>query len=215
MKAEEVLSLNSDANIFQIISAIAESVGWIEKTGEVNFGKTRYDYVPEAEFISRLKPLFNQYGLVVYPEKMEYFPPTDGNGNGTVLVTYRFVASKTTSENNSFSVQVIGQGRESDDKGLYKAMTGALKYALRQTFFVPTGDDPEATDEKGNSTAKDTRTFYEKLEDQLSDFGYTMGDLFEKIDNENMTQEKLSSVKNPSKKVKEIIKQAFDELTGE
>jgi hypothetical protein len=44
-----------------------------------------------------------------------------------------------------------GQGLEAGDKAPYKAMTGALKYALLQTFLLATGDDPE--DERVQSSA--------------------------------------------------------------
>jgi hypothetical protein len=38
---------------------------------------------------------------------------------------------------------VAGQGLDVGDKAPYKAMTGALKYALLQSFLLATGDDPE------------------------------------------------------------------------
>jgi hypothetical protein len=40
-------------------------------------------------------------------------------------------------------VQTIGEGADSADKGAYKAMTGARKYAFRLLFNIPTGDDAE------------------------------------------------------------------------
>ena len=39
--------------------------------------------------------------------------------------------------------KVAGQGLDSGDKAPYKAQTGALKYALLQSFLLATGDDPE------------------------------------------------------------------------
>ncbi len=39
--------------------------------------------------------------------------------------------------------KVAGQGLDAGDKAPYKAMTGALKYALLQSFLLATGDDPE------------------------------------------------------------------------
>jgi hypothetical protein len=39
--------------------------------------------------------------------------------------------------------KVAGQGLDVGDKAPYKAMTGALKYALLQSFLLATGDDPE------------------------------------------------------------------------
>jgi hypothetical protein len=37
-----------------------------------------------------------------------------------------------------------GEGQDAGDKGIYKAITGAQKYALMKAFMIPTGDDPEA-----------------------------------------------------------------------
>ena len=39
--------------------------------------------------------------------------------------------------------KVAGQGLDAGDKAPYKAITGALKYALLQSFLLATGDDPE------------------------------------------------------------------------
>jgi len=46
-------------------------------------------------------------------------------------------------------VKVAGEGLDAGDKAPYKAMTGALKYALLQSFLLATGDDPE--EERANS----------------------------------------------------------------
>lgn len=35
------------------------------------------------------------------------------------------------------------QGADMSDKGVYKAVTGAVKNILMQNFLIPTGDDPE------------------------------------------------------------------------
>lgn len=42
---------------------------------------------------------------------------------------------------------VYGRGQDNMDKGIYKALTGALKYWLTTAFLIPTGDDPEASDD--------------------------------------------------------------------
>lgn len=41
-------------------------------------------------------------------------------------------------------IPFAGQGADKGDKGIYKAITGAIKYALTSTFLIPTGDDAEA-----------------------------------------------------------------------
>lgn len=37
----------------------------------------------------------------------------------------------------------VGSGNARDDKGIYAALTGAIKYILTSNFLIPTGDDPE------------------------------------------------------------------------
>ena len=63
-------------------------------------------------------------------------------------MNYRFVDARSGEE---LTVRVPGEGADAGDKAPYKAMTGALKYALLQSFLLSTGDDPE--DERANSKA--------------------------------------------------------------
>ena len=73
--------------------------------------------------------------------------------------------------------KVAGQGLDPGDKAPYKAMTGALKYALLQSFLLATGDDPE--DERADSrtafgsdrliTAEQTRELQGLIEETGTD----------------------------------------------
>src|ERR1700738_5163472 len=55
-------------------------------------------------------------------------------------MAYTFMDRDTAEE---ITVKVAGEGLDTGDKAPYKAMTGALKYALLQSFLLATGDDPE------------------------------------------------------------------------
>lgn len=194
-----------DMNVFQVINEIAKQVGWVEKTGNVSYGKTKYDYASEADFLAAIKPLMDRYGLIVYPAKVDVVGVLDGNN--TILVTYRFVAVHSTSELNWVDIQTIGQGGSNDDKGMYKAMTGALKYAYRQTFRVGTGDDPEATDSEGNST-NTSKTWADILVAKLKKDGISEADLLARAEMENLPD-------NPSDSEKRALQAAYKELMGE
>jgi hypothetical protein len=50
-------------------------------------------------------------------------------------------------------VFATGEGADSGDKSGNKASTGMLKYALRQTFLIETGDDPDSTPSDGQARA--------------------------------------------------------------
>jgi hypothetical protein len=54
-------------------------------------------------------------------------------------MNYRFIDARSGEE---LTVRVAGEGADAGDKAPYKAMTGALKYALLQSFLLATGDDP-------------------------------------------------------------------------
>ena len=45
---------------------------------------------------------------------------------------------------------------EVGDKGVYKAITGAVKYIFMKNFLIPTGDDPEKDNNKSEPEKKET-----------------------------------------------------------
>jgi G3E family GTPase len=84
-----------------------------------------------------------ELGVIVIPhlESIESEPlPTSKERIVRVVMDYTLVDSQTGERE---TIRVAGEGRDPGDKGPYKAMTGALKYALLQTFLIATGDDPE------------------------------------------------------------------------
>jgi len=105
--------------------------------------------------------ILSELGVVVIPrlENIEYESAT-GRGETTrmarVVMTYTFADVDSGEE---IIAKVAGQGLDPGDKAPYKAMTGALKYALLQSFLLATGDDPE--DERPD--ARFTTTNSERL----------------------------------------------------
>src|SRR4029077_15026588 len=71
-----------------------------------------------------------------------------------VIMSYSFEDGQTA---EAITVKVAGEGLDSGDKAPYKAMTGALKYALLQSFLLATGDDPEEERVSPNNHAAPTR----------------------------------------------------------
>jgi hypothetical protein len=58
-----------------------------------------------------------------------------------VVVSWSFIDAATGERE---VLQGVGDGADPGDKGVYKALTGSLKYVLRQSFLIPTGDDAES-----------------------------------------------------------------------
>jgi hypothetical protein len=127
------------------IQAVMKKVGCLEKKGE---NKSQgYKYLGEEQVTAELHPAMAEAGLIVFPSSMETIEngsyQTKGGStmfNVTLKTTYRFQDTETDS---FVDVVVYGQGSDTGDKAYNKAMTACYKYALRQTFVISTGDDPD------------------------------------------------------------------------
>lgn len=125
------------SDILQAIHAIYASIGYVQKEGQVNFGNTKYKYAGEAAFIAALRPVMVKYGVTVRvtATKLVYQAP----GHVIIQCKYAFEHIGGT----CVYASAMGEGKDSGDKAIPKALTGAYKYALRQTFMLETGDDPD------------------------------------------------------------------------
>ena len=141
----------SDMNVYERVLGVMSELGMVKKDGNVSFNKTNYNYVSEAAFIAALRPLMIRYRLIIFPSSTQVDTTTSKLTRIQSVYTVAAVDYEGASD-NLMHIETGGEGADSFDKGIYKAMTGAFKYALRQTFMVATGDDAEATDGNGNKT---------------------------------------------------------------
>jgi len=140
------MAQHTDANIHMAIAAVMALVGYVQKEQNSNLN---YSYAGEAALIAAVRPAMVAHGIYVYPSGVEELTQTEyrtRNGTAMTRVTarFRFIFVHAPS-NTTIEVEVLGEGADAGDKACNKAMTGALKYALRQTFCIETGDDPDRT----------------------------------------------------------------------
>lgn len=137
-------------NIYEAIFAVMGEVGYVQKDGKITKG-ANYKFASEGAFIQALRPVMMEHGIIVFPAStnvpnFQYsnYETKSGTGMNMVLIRqgYRFVHAPSSTE---IFVQTFGMGADSGDKASGKAMTNAFKYALRQTFMIETGDDPDET----------------------------------------------------------------------
>ncbi len=130
------------------IVEVMKKIDYLQKDGQVTYGKTRYSYLSEEKITTSIRQALIEVGLTIYPVKMEVIGEREvatKSGASTVLnilATYRIQDAESE---DFIEVQALGEGMDSGDKAAYKAMTGAFKYAQRHTFAIPTGDDPDKT----------------------------------------------------------------------
>lgn len=135
---------NMEANVHTAINQVMQSVGYVQKqrTGGLN-----YSFAGEAALIEALRPPMVEAGLymaVVDLRDIHRGEYTTGKGSVmqtvdlTAVIRFTHAPSQT-----SIDVVALGSGADTGDKASNKALTGAYKYALRQTFCIQTGDDPD------------------------------------------------------------------------
>lgn len=133
-------------NVHEAIVGVMGEIGYVQKSRAPGLG---YNYAGEAALISALRPHMVEAGLYCYVSKVRDVQGTEfTTAKGTVMQLARLTAvvcfTHAPSE-TSIYVEAAGEGSDTMDKSFNKAMTGAYKYALRETFCIETGDDPDAT----------------------------------------------------------------------
>lgn len=158
-------------NIYEKLSAITTELSTVEKNLEVGVGKSKYNAVGEADVLRAVKPLEAKYKIYSYPhsrtivesgtienESIDYTTKEKvlkRNLFERIEVVYRFVNIENPEE--YIDITSYGDGIDSQDKSVGKAMTYADKYALLKAYKIITGEDPDqnaSEDLKGANTKK-------------------------------------------------------------
>jgi hypothetical protein len=143
----------SKIKLYEKMVAVMTTVGQIQKDGSIEDkdGKLMYHYLSEEVTTSTLQRAFIEYGLVMFPIKVESevvelrtvkFDKETFTPITKVIVTYKIACMET---GEFEELQSIGYGSDSQDKGSNKAMTSAFKYVQRQSFMISTGEDADHT----------------------------------------------------------------------
>jgi hypothetical protein len=145
----------SEGKLHAKLAEVVAEVGYVAKDGKNEFQNYRYTSA-EALLAEVRKPL-SAKRVTLMPAlrditEREY---QTSKGKASVITTahvrFTFVDGETGEREEC---DWAGQGDDPADKGLGKAFTNAIKTFLRETFLIPTGDDPEA-DSATDSRAAD------------------------------------------------------------
>src|SRR5208337_1823590 len=130
-------------NLRQKLAEVRRRIGYVQKRGHNE--RANYSYVTAADIAGSVGDILAELGVVVIP-RLEDISYESAVGRGEATRMARVVMAYTFADVDSgeeIIAKVAGQGLDPGDKAPYKAMTGALKYALLQSFLLATGDDLE------------------------------------------------------------------------
>lgn len=119
----------------------------MEKIGPIIKDKTNtekgFDYASLASIMLKAREAMIEEKMTMIPYKVEQVVQ---RGNDVIIsMVYRFydVEPGKDGKNEYMDVNVVGEGCDKDGWAAYKALSGAYKYAITQTFAIPTLDDAE------------------------------------------------------------------------
>lgn len=134
---------------YERLAQVQSELASVSKTG--NNTHQNYRYAKEGDFIEAIRPILNKWGLFLTAEcvshSLERFEICDNKGQ---LKTVRAATVEIQCEvidvmsGEKLTRRMPGYAEDASDKALYKAITGATKYAIWKTFGLSTADDPEA-----------------------------------------------------------------------
>lgn len=143
----EKSTITLQQKLFEIMTSITH----IEKDGDNTFHKYKYasEYAIKASVRHELMKQRVLFQLDILEHTIESI---DGQIYASIKTRYTFTDVDT---GDILSGTFAGIGADKGDKGLYKAITGAIKYILTSTFLIPTGDDPEKDDRYASKEISD------------------------------------------------------------
>lgn len=145
-------SESKTTKIAQKMSAIMTDVRYVQKDGTNKF--QNYKYVSEANIVDKISQSMITHKVIALPEIISCNVSDIGETKAGVMQRMTSIMARYTfmdaESGESLAVILSGQGVDTSDKGVYKAMTGLNKYVLMKTFQIPAGDDPEADEPNPN-----------------------------------------------------------------
>ncbi len=129
-----------------LVSKLAEIMSVIERIPKRGHNQHfNYDFATESDITSEIRQRMAERSLMLIPDVQSVTwrdAQTKSGIQSVCCLMVRFTVYDGQS-GETLSFVVPGEGQDSGDKCVPKAMTSALKYALLKTFMIPTGDDPE------------------------------------------------------------------------
>lgn len=136
------------ATLQEAILAVMADAGYVQKE-KPKEGGIRYSIKSESAVLQALRPALIKHGIIMLPaavDEITHSEFTTINREGKETTWNRVVARFTYALmgwGESLYVIALGEGADTGDKAVYKAMTGSKKNVLLNAFLMVTGDDPD------------------------------------------------------------------------
>lgn len=158
------------ALIHELMPKVMASIGAVGKDGFNAFHK--YQFRSLDDVYNAVHPALLAHGVTMVPKIVEYrADPQEKGFHVFLLLQITFYAP----DGASIEAVTLGEGADASDKAANKAMSAAFKYAVLQSFCIPTVDlvndgDKDSPDvSKARTVAPHLREIQKKV-DQVAPF---------------------------------------------
>lgn len=156
-EVQGVIMAEAKTSLASKIAKVMQAVGYVEKGGTNS--AQGYKFVQASAVADKVRAELTKLNVTLTPTNIDVISEGLTPSGKQTLITLRYTWTLTDGDSGeTMTWQSVGTGADSGDKAVYKAATGALKYALLTGFLIPTGDDPEAdakTDDETWEKAKE------------------------------------------------------------
>lgn len=149
-------------NIYQRMLGVTNEVESFEKDGRnTHFN---YKFAGIESIVLKLNPILERWGVALVTttvgEPRQVGVRQKGksgwNENQVTEVTICATAINVDNPDEQVSIECTGAGTDSQDKGIYKAISGARKYSIFLLFNLMSGDDdPEHSNSNNDDNDSD------------------------------------------------------------
>ena len=148
------MNTSEKRNIYESMAAVMEDCGIVAKDSRNQ--KQGYKYRGIDAVMNALNPAFRKNKVFVVPEVIDQTREERTTQNGGLLI-YSITKVKYTfyaEDGSSIAATVIGEGMDSGDKSMNKAMSAAFKYACFQAFCIPTEEMRDSEEDSPEPESK-------------------------------------------------------------
>lgn len=189
------------SNIHEAINAVMDEVGYVKKSKAANLN---YSFAGEAALIAAIRPSMVEHGIYMSVDSISDIRRenyTTAKGTAMVNTIIQAVVKFTHVSGSFVTVAAVGEGSDAGDKSANKAMTGLYKYALRQTFCIETGDDPDKypSEERVTITLEKAKTLKTPKGTLLADLTIEQLDMLINESKHEETRQAATLIKNNKK----------------
>ena len=141
------MATDKPLTLWQRLLEVQRAVPYLQKDG-TSAGKGAFPYVSSAAVLEVIRAQMNAQGLLLQVATVEerlHLNAAYSAAQHLTEVVFEFTWINVDNPEERMACRWYGQGIDSGEKGVGKAMTYAEKYFLLKFCHVPTGnDDPDA-----------------------------------------------------------------------